>query len=110
MGSLDSKTVITKKVEDDQVSDKMANGEETDLGLEIPISAKSGELKATCTAVEETATTQICFITKLPNELLFKIIDELHPVESTCLGLTCKALYTLHGAKNPKVRLWNYVP
>jgi len=56
------------------------------------------------------ATTQICFITKLPNELLFKIIDELHPVESTCLGLTCKALYTLHGAKNPKVRLWNYVP
>ncbi len=54
IGSLNSKTVITKKVEDYSVSDKMVNGEETDLRLEIPISAKSGELEAVCTAVEET--------------------------------------------------------
>jgi hypothetical protein len=54
MGSLDSKTIITKKVEDDQVSDKMANIEEARLGLESPITAKSGELEATCTALDET--------------------------------------------------------
>ncbi|KAE9363788.1 hypothetical protein N431DRAFT_474790 [Stipitochalara longipes BDJ] len=71
---------------------------------------KHRELKAKSRTSIAKATPPPCFITKISNEILFQIVDELHPVESTCLGLTYKAFYALHKVKNPKVELWYHVP
>jgi hypothetical protein len=41
----------------------------------------------------------------MPAELLLKVHDLLHPVSSTCFGLTCKAFYTLHRKTHGKIKL-----
>jgi hypothetical protein len=45
----------------------------------------------------------------LPFDIHFQILSYLHPIFSTCLGLTCKRLYTIHRSLHSTVRtsdLW----
>jgi len=42
----------------------------------------------------------------LPEELVLKIFAHLGPVSSTCLGLTCKQLYTIHRQIHGRVDLY----
>lgn len=44
-------------------------------------------------------------LTTLPAELQLAIFKELHPVDSACLGVTCKALYTIHRELHGSVKL-----
>jgi len=46
-----------------------------------------------------------CHLAKLPIELLLEIQTHLCPVQSTCLGLTCKRLYGIHWGIHGKVLL-----
>ena len=44
-------------------------------------------------------------LTTLPAELQLAIFKELHPVDSTCLGLACRLLYPIHRDLNGTVVL-----
>jgi len=41
----------------------------------------------------------------MPLDVIREIWDHLHPINSVCLGLTCKALYPIHMSLHPKVPL-----
>jgi hypothetical protein len=48
-------------------------------------------------------------IANMPNEILFKIFKDLHPVFSACAGLTCKRLYAIHRHLHGTVKLLHLV-
>lgn len=49
-----------------------------------------------------------CGLTNIPTELQLTIFDRLHPVSSTCLGLTCKTFYRNHRTLHGVVKLDQY--
>jgi hypothetical protein len=46
------------------------------------------------------------FLASLPAELLAGIIQYLDPIQSVCVGLTCKAFYEIHWKIHGKVGLF----
>ncbi|PMD23438.1 hypothetical protein NA56DRAFT_687726 [Hyaloscypha hepaticicola] len=59
--------------------------------------------------LDAAAASTTCFLLELAPELLTQIIGYLQPVESTCLGLTCKKFYPIHFSRHGKVALHHYV-
>jgi hypothetical protein len=50
--------------------------------------------------------TQLLSIAEVfPDEVILLIFEKLHPVTSTCLGLTCKKLYPIHRSLHGTVGL-----
>lgn len=82
----------------------------TNKNHQVDIGIAQNKTTTTTTPQSKTNTPHASFklFSHLPKDLALKIFDNLSPVESACLGLTCTSLYNLYMAIRGVVDLGEY--